>query len=144
MTQRQYSSLEQDVGDLWHRELKKDMLEAGSEERRLAMERNDYHEGVPSITVICDGGWSKRCHKHTYNALGGVGVIFGAVTGKLLHIGVRNEHCYVCSWQNQDTVIQLHISVSKTGMTQVRQWRQTSLLMDLCRLNLHMVYDTCD
>ena len=136
MTQRQYSSLEQDVGDLWHRELKKDMLEAGSEERRLAMERNDYHEGVPSITVICDGGW--------YNALGGVGVIFGAVTGKLLHIGVRNEHCYVCSWQNQDTVIQLHISVSKTGMTQVRQWRQTSLLMDLCRLNLHMVYDTCD
>jgi len=97
MTQRRYTSLEQDVGELWHKEMKKDMLDAGSEERRLAIEKNDYHEGVPSISVICDGGWCKRSHKHTYNALGGVAVIFGAVTGKLLHIGVRNKHCYVCS-----------------------------------------------
>ena len=26
------------------------------------------HDGVPAVTVICDGGWSKRSHKHTYTA----------------------------------------------------------------------------
>ena len=46
--------------------------------------------------MICDGGWSKRTHKHSYNAMGGVGVIIGAETKKLLHIGVRNKYCYVC------------------------------------------------
>ena len=52
--------------------------------------------GVPSITVIADGGWSKRTHKHSYNAMGGVGVIIGAETKKLLHIGIRNKYCCVC------------------------------------------------
>ena len=46
----------------------KAMLEAGKEEKRLAEERGDYHQGVPAITVIVDGGWSKRSHKHSYNA----------------------------------------------------------------------------
>ena len=41
-----------------------------------------YNIGVPSISVICDGGWSKRTHKHSYNAMGGVGVIIGAKTKK--------------------------------------------------------------
>ena len=55
-----------------------------------------YFIGVPSITVICDGGWSKRTHKHSYNAMGGVGVIIGSETKKLLHIGIRNKYCYIC------------------------------------------------
>ena len=29
----------------------------------------------PAITVVVDGGWSKRSHKHYYNAKSGVGVI---------------------------------------------------------------------
>lgn len=43
-----------------------------------------------------DAGWSKRTHKHTYNALSAVGVIFGQETGKLLYLGVRNKYCSVC------------------------------------------------
>jgi len=74
-----------------------DLLAAGAEERRIAMEKRHYDQGVPCITVVTDGGWSKRSHKHTYNALGGVAVIIGAETGKLLHIGVRNKHCYICN-----------------------------------------------
>ncbi len=31
---------------------------AGKEEKTI--ERGDFHEGVPAITVIVDGGWSKR------------------------------------------------------------------------------------
>ena len=37
------------------------MVETGKEEKRLAEERGQYHEGVPAaITVIVDGGWSKE------------------------------------------------------------------------------------
>ena len=63
---------------------------------------NFYNSGVPSITVICDGGWSKRTHKHSYNALGGVAIIIGAETKQLLHIGIRNKYCSLC--QRAETV----------------------------------------
>ena len=62
-------------------------------------QKHDFYTniiGIPSITVICDGGWSKCTHKHSYNALGGVGVIIGAETKKLLHIGIRNKYCCIC------------------------------------------------
>lgn len=47
----------------------------GAEERRKAFEKGNFHDGIPAITVICRGGLSKRTHKHTYSAYGGVGVI---------------------------------------------------------------------
>jgi len=50
-----------------------------------------------AITVVVDGGWSKRSHKHSYNAKSGVAVIIGQQTGKLLHIGVRNKYCSSCA-----------------------------------------------
>ena len=62
--------------------------EAGREERALALNRGDYHEGVPAITVIVDGGWSKRSHRHSYNANSGVGIMIGKETGKILFLGV--------------------------------------------------------
>ena len=37
---------------------------------------------IYNITVVRDGGWSKRSHKHTYNAMGGVGAIYGHGTNK--------------------------------------------------------------
>lgn len=57
------------------------------------MERGSFHEGVPAITVIVDGGWSKR----SYNAKSGVAKIIGKETGKLLHIGVHNKYCITCT-----------------------------------------------
>ena len=72
-------------------------MEDAGKEKRLAEERGDYHEGVPAITVIVDAGWSKRSHKHTYNAKSGVGVIIGKATGKLLFIGVQNKYCTACT-----------------------------------------------
>ena len=73
------------------------MLQAGREEKEIAIQNNEYHQGIPAVTVIVDGGWSKRSHKHSFNANSGVGVIFGAATKKLLYIGVRNKYCAVCS-----------------------------------------------
>lgn len=92
-----FQQTERDIGEWWTRRLEQEMLEAGKEEKRLAQERNDYHQGVPAVTVIVDGGWSKRSHKHSYNAKSGVGIIIGQATGKILYLGVRNKYCSACS-----------------------------------------------
>jgi hypothetical protein len=97
ITQATFSAIEHEIGSCWQTVLQQDMLAAGREEKRLAIERGDFHDGIPAITVICDGGWSKRSHKHTYNALGGVAIVIGAATGKLLHVGIRNKTCYICT-----------------------------------------------
>ena len=73
------------------------MLKAGQEEKQIAIQNETQHHELPAISVIVDGGWSKRSHGHSYNANSGVGVIFGAATKKLLYIGVRNKYCAVCS-----------------------------------------------
>ena len=96
MTEKSFIHTERDIGTWWEQELNKSMKQAGEEERRLAIEHNEYHEGIPAITVILDGGWSKRSHKHSYNAKSGVAVIIGCRTQKLLYIGVRNKFCTGC------------------------------------------------
>ena len=97
MTKATFISTEKDIGACWKAELQQSMAEAGREERGLAEERGSFHEGVPAITVIVDGGWSKRSHNHSYNAKSGVAIIIGKETSKLLHIGVRNKYCHACT-----------------------------------------------
>ena len=75
MTKTSFISTERDIGEAWMEELRESMAEAGREEKRLAEERKEYYQGVPAITVIVDGGWSKRSHKHSYNVNSGVGII---------------------------------------------------------------------
>ena len=114
------------------------MQEAGKKEKRLAEERGDYNEGVPAITVIVDGGWSKRSHPHSYNAKSGVGIIIGQATGKLLYIGVRNKYCTDCTQgitkenhpgyhkREPPRVSQKRTTlVSRTGMSRHVRWSQT-------------------
>ena len=71
------------------------MQEVAKEEKQHAIATNSFHQGVPSITVVVDGSWSKQAHKHCYNAKSGVAVIFGSHTRMLLFIGVRNKFCAV-------------------------------------------------
>lgn len=97
MSKGSYTPTQSDIGEWWRVKLNESMLEAGKEEKRLAEENGEYHQGVPAVTVIVDGGWSKRSHKHSYNAKSGVGIILGLRTGKLLHLGVRNKYCASCA-----------------------------------------------
>ena len=46
-----------------------------------------HHNTIyPAITctVVVDGGWNKRAHKHSYNAKSGVGTILSAATNCIL------------------------------------------------------------
>ncbi len=97
MTNASFVQTERAIGEAWKQELLESMAEAGREEKRLAEQRNEYHEGVPAITGIVDGGWSKQSHKHSYNANSGVGIIVGAATKNILFIGVRNKYCSACA-----------------------------------------------
>ena len=96
MSKQSFMQTEHQIGEWWWNSLQESMKAAGKEEKQYAIEQGSYHHGIPAITVIVDGGLSKRTHKHSYNALSGVGVIFGKHTGKLLYIGVRNKFCAAC------------------------------------------------
>ena len=91
MMKASFINIERGIGEQSKRKLQEAMVVAGKEEKRLAEERGVFHEGVPAIAVVLDGGWSKRSHKHSYNATSGVAIIIGKETGKLMHIGVRNK-----------------------------------------------------
>ena len=92
-----FTSIEEAVGKAWGHLLLEETLKAGAEEKRLAIERGEFHQGVPSVAVTVDGGWLKRSHKHSYNAKSGMAVIIGNATKKILFMGVRNKYCSVCS-----------------------------------------------
>ena len=64
-----------------------------------------HYQGVPAVTVIVDGGWSKRTPKHSCNAKSGVAIIIGKATGKILYIGVHNKFCSICTQHPEDPPI---------------------------------------
>ena len=97
ITKVTFIQLERHLGTVFEQLVNDNLLAAGKEEIDLAIANSKYHNGMPAITVVVDGGWSKRSHKHSYNAKSDVGVIFGAATKKLLFIGVINKYCSVCA-----------------------------------------------
>ncbi len=97
LTSGSFYHIEKVLAEWWEQLMGEEIVAAGKEEKRLAELRGDYHEGWPACTVVGDGGWSKRSHKHSYNAPGGVAILVGAVTGRLLYVGVRNKTCSICT-----------------------------------------------
>ena len=93
-----FVEIECSLGNVFNEMVVQGLFSAGKEEGQLAIDDGQYHQRIYSaITVVVDGGWSKRAHKHSYNTKSCVGVIFGAATKKLLYIGVRNKYFSVCS-----------------------------------------------
>ncbi|KAF4526833.1 hypothetical protein B566_EDAN015786, partial [Ephemera danica] len=102
-----FSKLTTEIKQTWTKKLEQYIIEAGKIERERAIERGDVDpDGIPFITVILDGGWSKRSYGHNYSAHGAVlpttcrnftAVIIGAVTQKILYYGVLGHNCARCS-----------------------------------------------
>ena len=97
MAKKTFITIEEQLGRAWEVLLVEEMVKAGEEEREIAITKKETFEGVPAIGVTVDGGWSKRSHKHSYNAKSGVAVIIGNTTRKLLYLGVRNKYCSICA-----------------------------------------------
>ncbi len=120
-----FVAIEEEIGRAWANLLTQEFLSAGREERQLAEEKGAYHQGVPSVAVTVDGGWSKRSHKHSYNAKSGVGVIIGNATKKLLFVGVRNKYCCVCAVAERKQQPPPDTIATRTGWHPPKKWRQT-------------------
>lgn len=64
-----------------------EMLKAGQEERRLAVEDGDVDEdGNALCTVVADGQWGKRSYKSKYDALSGVVKYFNSCQLSILKL----------------------------------------------------------
>ena len=97
MTKQSFMSAGQQISEWWRDLFEELMLEAGREEKQIAIANNSYHgpNQIPAVTVIVDGGWSKRSYRHSYNAKSGVAIIIDKATRKTLHMGVRNKYYYI-------------------------------------------------
>lgn len=73
MSNSTYQQHHENVADIIEETAWKVMEEAGQEEARMAQELGEVDEsGIPMITVVADGAWSKRSYSVNYNASSGV------------------------------------------------------------------------
>lgn len=97
MSKNTFANSEKAAGDGIEVYSKDTMDAAIDEEKKLAKEGcNVDRDGFYNVCAIVDGGWCKRSYGHGYNASSGVAVIIGALTKKILYIGVRNKVCLIC------------------------------------------------
>jgi hypothetical protein len=68
MTQKTFYATEQQFEDVWWSQLKVEMQKNGDMERRLAIERQDFTNGIPHISVITDGGYAKANKRRLFDA----------------------------------------------------------------------------
>jgi hypothetical protein len=99
MHRRMFTEIEDFIGSeiIITKQLAESMRETADEEKMHTISTGCIHHGIPAITVVVDGEWSKRRHKHPYNAKSGVTVIFWSYTNKFLFLGVLNKFCSVCA-----------------------------------------------
>lgn len=123
MTKKTFQKIETQIGESWEKVLGDEIKKAGEKEKQLAIQRNDFHHGYPAISVTIDGGWSKRSHKHSYNAMAGVAVIIGCATNKILYVGIRNKFCSICAVAHNK-------GVSPPNHNCYRNWKGSSGAME--------------
>ncbi|XP_071056943.1 uncharacterized protein [Onthophagus taurus] len=98
MANKTYNNSQDNIAHIIHDSALKSMEEAAKEEAEIAKNIGDVNKnGIPCITVVVDGAWSKRSYNVNYNALSGVACIIGQRTGKLLYLNIRNKYCCICA-----------------------------------------------
>lgn len=125
MCNDKYKKLNDELGQFWEETAVKEMKEAAEEEAKAAIARGDVDaDGVPFITVVTDGCWSKRSFNKNFTALSGVGAIVGSHTEKVLWIGVRNRYCVRCvRAKNSGTTPRPHTCTRNyTGPSSEMEW----------------------
>lgn len=93
-----YSQTSDTINKIYIEAAAEEMISAGKEEADLAIRAGDVGEdGIPNIKVTADGCWARRSFGRNYNSLGGIGIIIGLRTKKVVFMGILNKYCYRCS-----------------------------------------------
>lgn len=73
MTLKTYNKYHEQVAELIRASAWQKMEEAAGEEIKLARDNGDIDkDGIPCITVVTDGAWSKRSYNVNYDSMSGV------------------------------------------------------------------------
>lgn len=73
MSKHSFLRIQNELADVIHDIAWEELEKAGKEEKALAIQKGHVDpDGIPYITVIADGAWSKRSYKVNYDALSGV------------------------------------------------------------------------
>ena len=56
MSKQSFMQTESQIGKWWWKASQESMKAEGKQENKHAIEKGSYHQGVPAITVIVDGG----------------------------------------------------------------------------------------
>ena len=94
---------------------------------------------MPAISVITDGGWSKRSHRHSYNTKSRVAVII-CVHKKLLFLGVQNTYCSTCSIA-KTTTFNIFCSYLQASSIDWDNCHSTSLIINIY-VDVNLCFDT--
>lgn len=93
-----YQRCHDNLYNWWKTTAESCMIQAGKEEASLALENGSVSpSGIPSISVTADAAWGKRSYKTNFSSATGVAAIIGLNTGKILHVGIKNKYCIICS-----------------------------------------------
>ncbi|KAF5307214.1 hypothetical protein FQR65_LT00730 [Abscondita terminalis] len=97
MSSNTYLRTASKVNSIWETTAARKMRDAAKKEADYAIQTGNVDEnGIPLLTVVADGCWSKRSYKSNYSALSGVAAIVGNHFGEVLYFGVKNKYCKVC------------------------------------------------
>ncbi|KAK5648354.1 hypothetical protein RI129_003246 [Pyrocoelia pectoralis] len=99
MSYKMFARAHETACNAWESLAWETMKEAAKEESLIAIQSGSVDEdGIPMITVVCDGSWAKRSYRGggNYNSLSGTAAIIGFNTKKILYIGIKNKYCIIC------------------------------------------------
>lgn len=72
MSQSAYTRYENELSGVIQHATLQSMLEAGAQEKEIAIQKGSVdRDGVPLVTVLCDGMWGTRTYKNKYNSQSG-------------------------------------------------------------------------
>lgn len=105
-----YQKCHEIISTAWENTASALMSEAAKEEAEHAIKTGSVDkDGIPLITVVADGCWSKRSYRTNYSALSGAAAIVGQHTGKVLYLAIKNKFCSVCDrHKNKETTPPSH------------------------------------
>ncbi|KAK4881945.1 hypothetical protein RN001_005264 [Aquatica leii] len=144
MSQKTYSKYHDKVCHAWEDKSLETMAKAAKEERELAIAAGEISsDGIPLITVVCDGSWAKRSYRCNYTSLSGLADIVGYRTKKVSFVGIKNKYCVVCKKAEAH-----HVAAKQHEC--FKNWTGSSTSMEaaiilegfLCSIKMHgLIYD---
>ena len=98
LSNKTFLNYQNSLSELWNQEIETEIEENVREASKNAVQRGDVDEdGMPLLTVVADGTWGKRSLSRHFNSLSGAAAVIDYHTKKLLHIGILNKYCLICS-----------------------------------------------